>query len=275
MARPARAVRTTPLRRRPVLVPARTQGRPLDPWWLELVLALLVVLVVGGITEIGETDERVLPIARSDDDEDGDAALAALPAEEGDADAPPSPAAPQQEDPATEKPVALNGTGKLLVVPGSTPTAGTGPLHTFIVEVEEGLGVDGQEFAQIVFETLTSERGWGESESFRRVDSGPFDFRVTLAGPNLTDELCLPHQTHGVYSCYESGRSVINFMRWTKGADSYGRDLRGYRTYLINHEVGHAIGYHAHESCPAPGEPAPIMMQQTKGVAPCTPNPWP
>jgi len=53
----------------------------------------------------------------------------------------------------------------------------------------------------------------------------------------------------------------------------YGRDTRGYRTYLLLHEMGHVLGY-GHATCPAPGLPAPVMMQQSKGTGACYPHPW-
>jgi hypothetical protein len=165
--------------------------------------------------------------------------------------------------------------GELTIVPGRSRVSGSGPVRRFLVEVEGGLRIAPRAFARRVQATLFDRRSWARSGGFalQRVDSGPIDFRVALASPRLTDRLCLPLQTNGIFSCAAGSRAVLNSLRWTRGADAYAR-LGPYRTYMVNHEVGHTFG-HGHVGCPAGGEPAPVMMQQTKGVAPCGPNPWP
>lgn len=172
--------------------------------------------------------------------------------------------------PESRPPVAPGRPGQLVVVPGGSRSAPAGALR-FVVEVEGGLSVDRAAFARRVTRTLRHPRSW--ATPFRRVASGPVDFRVTLASPALTDRLCAPLLTNGIFSCAQGGRAILNAMRWRDGAAAYG-SLGRYRTYMINHEVGHLLGL-GHASCPAAGERAPVMMQQTKGVAPCRPNPWP
>ena len=98
---------------------------------------------------------------------------------------------------------------------------------------------------------------------------------VTLATPTLTGKLCGPlNVTAANVSCWWGGRAVLNLHRWVRGSATYGTDLTSYRTYLVNHEVGHGLG-HRHVSCPAPGRPAPIMVQQTLGLEGCRAWPWP
>ena len=168
-------------------------------------------------------------------------------------------------------PVAPGRPGDLVVVPGRSGSTSAGALR-FLVEVEGGLPVDRAAFARHVTRTLRDRRSW--TTPFRRVSSGSVDFRVTLASPSLTNRLCAPLLTNGIYSCAQNGRAVLNAMRWLDGAAAYGERLGRYRIYMVNHEVGHLLG-RGHASCPAAGAPAPVMMQQTKGVAPCRPNPWP
>jgi hypothetical protein len=174
------------------------------------------------------------------------------------------------------------GGGRFDVVPGTSQVSGTGPLHRYTVELEAGVAQDGPAFALAVERTLGDPRSWGNRGrgAFQRVDSGPVDFRVSLTASLTVRELCgytLPFET----SCYNGdiGRAVINDARWVRGAVAYRGNLAAYRLYVINHEVGHALG-NAHLPCPRAGAPAPVMMQQTlgissPGVGACKPNPWP
>jgi hypothetical protein len=174
------------------------------------------------------------------------------------------------------RPTAYRSTGRLRIVPGSTRAVGHGPLWRFDVRVEGGLGIDPRRFAETVESVLFAPRGWTRhgTASFQRVSAREVDFHVVLASPPLTDRLCAPAVTRGMFSCHNDGQVVLNFWRWQHGARSYGRDIARYRTYLVNHEVGHALG-RGHLPCPAEGARAPVMMQQTLGVEACRPNAWP
>lgn len=171
--------------------------------------------------------------------------------------------------------VPTNGSGTLVVVPGTTAAPGAGPVRTIRVEVEEGLPVDAALFAETVLGTLNDPRGWGAggAMTFARTD-GDAEFRVVLASPGTIDELCAPLDTEGIYSCGSNGHAAINYLRWSRAAKSFGDDRTKYRQYLISHEVGHLLG-HRHERCPGPGQPAPLMQQQTDTQAPCTPTAFP
>ncbi len=144
------------------------------------------------------------------------------------------------------------------------------------IQVEDGLEIDRECFATEVLNILNDERGWVgvEDASFVAVDDDSYDLRLVLASPATTDSLCYPARTSGEYSCRNRETVVINLMRWQSATDDYTGDMTTYRRYLINHEVGHFLGK-GHLSCPAPGEPAPVMMQQTKGLGECLPNGWP
>lgn len=166
--------------------------------------------------------------------------------------------------------------GTLAVVPGSRRRSGPGKLLTFRVEVEEGLDMDPACFGLAVESTLWDPRSWGGTGeiAFARVDGPRYDVRIILASPDTTDDLCRPLRTGGTLSCRRGDRIIVNFWRWQNGAGAFNGDLTGYRHYLINHEFGHALG-RGHRSCPGPDRLAPVMMQQTKGVASCLPNGWP
>lgn len=165
---------------------------------------------------------------------------------------------------------------ELVAVPGNSGVSGPGPVRRFAVEVERGLRADREAFAASVQRILLDRRGWTGAGrlAFRRVYSGIVDLRVTLASPRTVDRLCFPLHTAGFADCFNRGRAVINVERWTHGSVSYAGDLRAYRDYLINHEVGHGLG-HGHRRCPGPGWRSFVMMQQTGTTFGCRRQPWP
>ncbi|MGY5882791.1 DUF3152 domain-containing protein [Modestobacter lacusdianchii] len=173
------------------------------------------------------------------------------------------------------------GAGTVSVVDGASGVYGTGPLQRFVVEVEDGIGVDGAQFAAAVEATLGDPRSWGAGgqRSFQRVGAaeaagGAYDFRVSLVSPGSMETYCPGVGTGGYTSCRYGERAVINLARWETAVPDYGGDVATYRQYVVNHEVGHALG-NGHRPCPGPGQLAPVMQQQTLGLQACVKNAWP
>ncbi|MFE4699485.1 DUF3152 domain-containing protein [Streptomyces sp. NPDC056738] len=181
----------------------------------------------------------------------------------------------------------LKASGKFAAVPGFVKAPGKGHKYTYRVDIEQGLDLDGALFADAVQKTLNDKRSWahGGARTFERIDSGTPDFVITLASPGTTAEWCAKSgldTTEDNVSCDSASteRVMINAYRWAQGSKTYGfgDEIHAYRQMLINHEVGHRLGY-GHVSCEKDGELAPVMQQQTKfldhdGIH-CRPNPWP
>ncbi|MBB5786071.1 DUF3152 domain-containing protein [Jiangella mangrovi] len=213
--------------------------------------------------------------------------LAGLPADTADAAGPPKtvvgvpvarPAPDATPTPSVTPPpeIPATGPGTFTVTPGQSAQAGTeGSLLTYTVEVETGLPFDPIEVAAVVDTTLADPRSWiaDGRHSFQRVPAGG-DLRVLVATPGTTDELCAPLRTRGEVSCRNGQNVVLNALRWASAVPHYDGDVDGYRQYVVNHEVGHALG-ESHVDCPAPGEVAPVMLQQTYGLEGCVANSWP
>lgn len=165
--------------------------------------------------------------------------------------------------------------GKLVVAEGSRPAPADGKVWRVQIAVEKGLPVDPEVFAESVLATLNDPRGWNSADgsTFAWTDSARYDARVVLASPGTTDELCLPLDTIGELSCGIEETAVLNFKRWATGSQAWENTVR-YRQYLVNHEVGHVIGYR-HDLCAGDGERATVMVQQTTTTSGCVPEPWP
>lgn len=166
------------------------------------------------------------------------------------------------------------------IVPGTQPQVGQGgaKVFTYTIEVENGLdpamfGGD-DAFARMVEQTIANPKSWTRDPQFAfiRVDGsteGNPDFRISLSSP-MTVRLGCGYEFPLETSCYNPAfgpdrqpRVFVNVARWIRGAVPFEGDVGSYRQYVINHEVGHAIGYLRHEPCDKQDGLAPVMMQQT------------
>ncbi len=210
---------------------------------------------------------------------------------------------PPSADPSPSgPPVGAPSPTPVLRLAGAVPTAGsgrfgydhrTGPvlgragdLQHYRVAVESGSGEDAAAFGQVVQAALTGPGSWVDSGRLRlqQVPEGSAqNFTVYLATARTAGRMCADGGVNisiggrPYTSCRAPGRVIINLDRWRLSVPHYvqaGVPLSVYRTYVVNHEVGHQLG-HRHERCPGAGRPAPVMMQQTLFLDGCRVNPWP
>ncbi|MGH3866363.1 MAG: DUF3152 domain-containing protein [Pseudonocardiaceae bacterium] len=194
-------------------------------------------------------------------------------------------------------PFTVQGAGTWRVIPGAGAPFGTGRLFTYTVEIEDGVELEGGPagFATTVDSTLRNPKSWIGSGhyQFQRIDDGRVAaLRISLTSQETTRRLCgfqIPFDA----SCWKprDHRVVINTARWARGAVAFEGNVVQYQQYAVNHEVGHGLGF-GHIACDGPGRLAPVMMQQTWGVADnylvvlgtdhvtgdglvCQPNAWP
>lgn len=184
-------------------------------------------------------------------------------------------------------PVPATGQGTFAYGASRSRVFGTaGQLRRYRVAVERGANESVTTFARLVDATLGDPRSWIGNRTVRlqRVGStDPADFTIYLATRNTAGRMCshggvdirvanVPHT-----SCRVTGRVILNLDRWRLSATPYVQaraSLRDYRSYLVNHEVGHQLG-EGHQACPRPGAPAPVMVQQTLSLRGCLPYAWP
>lgn len=147
--------------------------------------------------------------------------------------------------------------------------------YTYVVRGLDNTS-DLESFAAQAAATYADPRGWnlGGSIAFRRVSSGG-DYTLWLAAAGDVPGFGSPCDSG--YSCTSGRNVIINESRWLTGSSSWnatGASLADYRHMVINHETGHWLGF-AHEYCAGPGQPAPVMQQQSISMQGCRPNAWP
>jgi len=146
----------------------------------------------------------------------------------------------------------------------------------FSLSLESNLPIDVNCLSNFISSILNDQRGWKTviGKEFQIVNYYDADFHIFLANPTTVDEMCFPLETNGIYSCRNGNQIIFNYFRWLSGAKDFGLDIATYRLYLINHEIGHMLGW-GHTGCPSQNALAPLMMQQSKTTDGCIPNGWP
>lgn len=141
-------------------------------------------------------------------------------------------------------------------------------------------------FIDEVKDILMDERGWkSKGYDFVFVSKSVFN-KIHVTGKSLKFKLRLTRNEtifrecgFEKMSCYnptvKPPNVLINYYRWMNGSKYSKLSLKGYRIYVINHEVGHALGRGHIKSCECEDCYVPVMMQQTISIGKCKPNPWP
>lgn len=194
----------------------------------------------------------------------------------------PSASAARPSAPAAKPPpaVPVSGAGTFAAAESSGSPVGEGPLRRYRVEVENGTGIAAPQAAAEIERIVAHPQSWAAHGrgSFQLVPAGAeADFVIRIATPTTADGLCRAEglDTHGELNCETSEGVVVNLRRWLLGSPTFTGQPSEYRHLIINHEVGHEIGIREHMDCPGPGKPAPVMMQQIKGLKGCLANAWP
>ena len=145
----------------------------------------------------------------------------------------------------------------------------------YSIETRGDVSADLAEFTSLAKVILNDQRGWTQAGiRFTQVDEGG-DFSLILASPEEVDAAAVG--CSAMWSCRVRKLVLINDLRWLETSPAWkasGGSVSDYRHMVINHEVGHFLGY-GHSKCAGPGQLANVMQQQSINLGGCTFNPWP
>ncbi|MFJ9826701.1 DUF3152 domain-containing protein [Streptomyces sp. NPDC101160] len=191
----------------------------------------------------------------------------------------PKPKPTPQPDPKKPPRVPRSGPGTFTTARATgDPVGSGGTLRRYRVQVEDGIDVSARQAAEEIQRILADPRGWAAHGRGRfQLVTDHADFVIRIATPDTADRLCAANglNTHGELNCETSAGVVVNLRRWMLGSPTFAGPPAEYRNLIINHEVGHEIGIRRHLGCAGPGRPAPVMMQQIKGLNGCHSNAYP
>jgi hypothetical protein len=122
---------------------------------------------------------------------------------------------------------------------------------------------------------ILQRSGWNQHFKLEEVDPQSKEFDISIG---LLSRAEMEQSDSGRPEYYPDGTRIyfsrtwlrtprvieIDETNWTEGVKQSNLSVEDYRDYVINHEMGHALGYD-HDTC-APGKQCPIMYQMTRGL---------
>lgn len=143
---------------------------------------------------------------------------------------------------------------------------------------------DGKDFFTKVKDVLNNDQGWKKYGFNFEVtcDAQKAYIKIWLTSPEHMRKLS-SKSTAELNLCDMDKRIVyVHVDRWMDRNPQFNQSkmtLDDYRTYVLNHEIGHALGCTHLNACLVDGK-SPVMKQQTPGQIDaegkeCTPNPYP
>lgn len=152
---------------------------------------------------------------------------------------------------------------------------------TYTIKFNKNLQINKNQAIKKIKSVLEDTRGWKSlGYNFIYIDINnknnnnkhPTDFVIYFTSSQYVKKICNDSRL----SCanMENFEIYFNIDRWRYGSKLSKLKIDDYRTYVINHEVGHIIG-RDHDKCKGRNFKVPVMVQQTLGIGNCKPNPWP
>lgn len=140
--------------------------------------------------------------------------------------------------------------------------------------------------ANLITKTLSDTRGWKKHGYIfhQLMPSVGGMYRKDLAKKQRTFHIRLStnetiHKVCGFkdLSCasmQNDKNMYMNAKLWIENSENARMHILDYRRYVINHEIGHLLGFY-HDTCSKnKDEECSIMYQQTISKGCCKPNPW-
>lgn len=159
--------------------------------------------------------------------------------------------------------------------------------HYVSIVIDDNVDYSIIQFTNIVKSILTVKRGWSKlGYNFVFVSNQLFNLikskkkiLIRLSKNETIAKECRFNINEKLSCCDMAKKNVlINYYRWENGSNNNNEhhdSLKDYRIYVINHEVGHALG-RGHTKCnPKKCDKVPVMMQQTLSIGKCKKNVWP